>query len=951
VLEKLWDPRCAPAMQVLNSAAAALRRWHASPVDTQGAALVAVAAISYVAAAAPMLAAPEEQLDYFLDLWRAAWHRPTSVTDQRYGIQGADGHGEWLRVRTHEYEDLQRMDREGLGRVTEWRHASSIFLVAKWRAMAKICQNAQFVEVMQAALQPQTSQQSDPAAGSKAATTLKQVVLGLIDELDAMQSPHVGHWAVVVRRLVYPLCFGQGSCNATSSPLSEDEQREALKVLCSGLSGLMTASTGDSPMTLPRSAQAELAAALCDSRLLKAEVHLFPAEDRPVAKALRKLLALGETVVSLSRTVAVPVLAALLTDHKQGALATEELADFVATMLLHSEASIIDGSFTRTLDMTANALDSAGPASGRGLEETSSSSKGLMQKFGQTPCLVRILCLAGLDAVTERSLATDGQVPPITRLALEKLLAQLRHLLDEILNPPNGKGKSSNSRPPTPMPWSNPHRMQLRGWQAIFVLSVHATAAIASFLVPELFHTFRTPHVPDVRDYQELAGCLLASRFEEMVVEPYLVVALREFDTYPQVSSSLLMVAAYLCRRWALRMQEGQAPPPHAQALVRAIAPYLSHNSAYVRGIAAWAFYYFVQATSKYAQVVGSTQDALLGPDALVIAELYSFLCLQKEHEKMRNRMHPIFASFEPFTTSALLQLTERSAVHPTAHHATHCSDEEVEDESSLLHVFEYGDFKPTAPFMEEFKAEVCAEVEYLWDRDDPTLFPSSSEQWLTHIASFSAVEAQPEVNVEASAVQGVSQQDANDARRDASGPQRKFIPSQPPVAPALEATVQRRARSPLIVIATLVDKMPNLAGLCRTCEIFNCEALCLPNARVVQDQAFKSMSVTAEKWLPIKEVPRASVRAYLLMLRQRGYELIGVEQTHSSVLLNEYKFAASGTALVLGAEKEGIDSELLPLLDACVEIPQAGQIRSLNVHVSGSLAIWEYTKQRLSRS
>lgn len=30
-------------------------------------------------------------------------------------------------------------------------------------------------------------------------------------------------------------------------------------------------------------------------------------------------------------------------------------------------------------------------------------------------------------------------------------------------------------------------------------------------------------------------------------------------------------------------------------------------------------------------------------------------------------------------------------------------------------------------------------------------------------------------------------------------------------------------------------------------------------------------------------------------------------------------------------------------MVDTCIEIPQLGIIRSLNVHVSGSLLIWEY--------
>ena len=39
---------------------------------------------------------------------------------------------------------------------------------------------------------------------------------------------------------------------------------------------------------------------------------------------------------------------------------------------------------------------------------------------------------------------------------------------------------------------------------------------------------------------------------------------------------------------------------------------------------------------------------------------------------------------------------------------------------------------------------------------------------------------------------------------------------------------------------------------------------------------------------------------------------------------------------------------ELIHLLDECVEIPQFGVIRSLNVHVSGAIVVWEYTKQHL---
>ena len=51
---------------------------------------------------------------------------------------------------------------------------------------------------------------------------------------------------------------------------------------------------------------------------------------------------------------------------------------------------------------------------------------------------------------------------------------------------------------------------------------------------------------------------------------------------------------------------------------------------------------------------------------------------------------------------------------------------------------------------------------------------------------------------------------------------------------------------------------------------------------------------------------------------------------------------------MIFRNEKEGLPVELIQFLDVCVEIPQQGFVRSLNVHVSGALLIWEYTRQQL---
>ena len=56
----------------------------------------------------------------------------------------------------------------------------------------------------------------------------------------------------------------------------------------------------------------------------------------------------------------------------------------------------------------------------------------------------------------------------------------------------------------------------------------------------------------------------------------------------------------------------------------------------------------------------------------------------------------------------------------------------------------------------------------------------------------------------------------------------------------------------------------------------------------------------------------------------------------------------SSRCVLVLGKEKEGIPVDILQEVDECIEIPQFGITRSLNVHVSAALAIWEITKQNV---
>ncbi|XP_045768760.1 probable methyltransferase TARBP1 isoform X2 [Maniola jurtina] len=153
--------------------------------------------------------------------------------------------------------------------------------------------------------------------------------------------------------------------------------------------------------------------------------------------------------------------------------------------------------------------------------------------------------------------------------------------------------------------------------------------------------------------------------------------------------------------------------------------------------------------------------------------------------------------------------------------------------------------------------------------------------------------------------------------------------------------------KTELIVVASLIAKLPNLGGMARTSEVFGVRAYVVDSLRHLQDKQFQGLSVSAERWVPVEEVRPAQLKDYLTMKKSAGYSVVAAEQTSTSIKLQNFKFP-NKTLLLLGNEKEGVPCDLLPLMDHCVEIPQQGVIRSLNVHVTAAIFIWEYARQNM---
>lgn len=152
--------------------------------------------------------------------------------------------------------------------------------------------------------------------------------------------------------------------------------------------------------------------------------------------------------------------------------------------------------------------------------------------------------------------------------------------------------------------------------------------------------------------------------------------------------------------------------------------------------------------------------------------------------------------------------------------------------------------------------------------------------------------------------------------------------------------------RSDLIVVSSLVDKPPNLGGICRLCDVLGAGLLTLNDIRVKDHPQFKNVAVTADYWMPMQEVKEANIIEFLKLKKKEGYTLVGLEQTDKSVELNgDLKFPKK-TLVLLGKEKEGVPGDILAELDFCVEIKQVGVIRSMNIQTATAVIVHAYSVQ-----
>jgi 23S rRNA (guanosine2251-2'-O)-methyltransferase len=151
--------------------------------------------------------------------------------------------------------------------------------------------------------------------------------------------------------------------------------------------------------------------------------------------------------------------------------------------------------------------------------------------------------------------------------------------------------------------------------------------------------------------------------------------------------------------------------------------------------------------------------------------------------------------------------------------------------------------------------------------------------------------------------------------------------------------------KAPIVIVMDNVRSALNVGSAFRTADSFALERIVLcgicatpPNRDILKSALGSTESVD---WIHID----SNVEA-IQQLKADGYICVAIEQAEGSVLLSDFEIKTEQKyALIFGNEVDGVDDEVMKLVDYCIEIPQFGTKHSLNVSVCVGILSWEFAK------
>jgi len=155
--------------------------------------------------------------------------------------------------------------------------------------------------------------------------------------------------------------------------------------------------------------------------------------------------------------------------------------------------------------------------------------------------------------------------------------------------------------------------------------------------------------------------------------------------------------------------------------------------------------------------------------------------------------------------------------------------------------------------------------------------------------------------------------------------------------------TVLDRRQPDLTILAEDVHKSHNIAAVIRTCDAVGVQQIHAVSP-AGQMQRHHMVSGGSRRW--VNMIIHEDVSTAITVLRSEGWRLVAAHPTNTA---NDYRAVdyTGKTALLLGAELEGLTPQLIEAADEVVTIPMEGMVASLNISVAAALILYEAQRQR----
>lgn len=149
--------------------------------------------------------------------------------------------------------------------------------------------------------------------------------------------------------------------------------------------------------------------------------------------------------------------------------------------------------------------------------------------------------------------------------------------------------------------------------------------------------------------------------------------------------------------------------------------------------------------------------------------------------------------------------------------------------------------------------------------------------------------------------------------------------------------------KSSFVVILDHLEDPHNFGAIIRTCEAAGVDFIIIPKNRSVEINS-TVMKVSAGALNNMKIIETNSLSSAIDKLKDNGFWVYATDMDGENYTDIEYD---KKTALIIGAEGNGVSKLVLEKSDFVISIPMTGKINSLNASVAAAVVIYEVVRQR----